>query len=233
MISLTIRVRTHSVISPCPPVTLAHTSRLVFFAYAVITTSTSTLYIDPEQLSPSTLSSQPGSSASSTSEKSGFASSLISADHLPSAVEIKHYTDIWADLTNLGANAQKVLVGNKASMKVLESINNATSRPTSSAAHIASTISSLPPVSTASATTSTAASTAEAKTSPVGILVRSPIADLKSIKNETEVYGFRACHVRDGVALARYFAWLEEVLEKGEEEVSEWKAAEVLEDYRS
>jgi len=47
------------------------------------------------------------------------------------------------------------------------------------------------------------------------------------------VSGFRACHVRDGVALARYFAWLEETLEQGKEEVSEWKGAEVLEKYRS
>jgi hypothetical protein len=32
--------------------------------------------------------------------------------------------------------------------------------------------------------------------------------------------------------LARYFAWLEETLEEGKEEVSEWGAASVLEKFR-
>src|ERR1700677_3091888 len=43
-------------------------------------------------------------------------------------------------------------------------------------------------------------------------IARSPIADLKAIKNATEIEGFRACHIRDGAALVRYFAWLEEQL---------------------
>ncbi|KAG8997408.1 hypothetical protein FRB94_007685 [Tulasnella sp. JGI-2019a] len=186
----------------------------VFFAYAVVTTTTSTLYIDPAQLS--ILASQSDSCASSVSGKSTSFTTKISPDHLPLGVKIKEYTDIWADLAILGSDAKKVLVDRKASLKVLESINNSgAAAPTSSVTHIASAISSTP------------------KGKPVGTLVRSPIADLKSIKNETEIYGFRACHVRDGVALARYFAWLEETLEKGEEEVSEWKAAEVLEKYRA
>ncbi|KAH6887859.1 putative Xaa-Pro aminopeptidase P [Coprinopsis sp. MPI-PUGE-AT-0042] len=64
-------------------------------------------------------------------------------------------------------------------------------------------------------------------------VVRSPVADLKAIKNETEIQGFRQCHIRDGAALARYFAWLEETLEEGKEEVSEYGAASVLEKFRS
>ncbi|KAG8853749.1 hypothetical protein FRB96_008003 [Tulasnella sp. 330] len=198
----------------------------VFFAYAVITTTTSTLYIDPVQLS--VVSSQPNSSASSASGKSSSFTTVISSDHLPLDLKIKPYTDIWTDLSTLGSNSTKVLVGSKASMKVLESINGDSaagdSTASSSAAHIVSMISPTP----ASSTQGKSGDAAKA----VGILVRSPIADLKTIKNETEIYGFRACHVRDGVALARYFAWLEEVLEKGEE-VSEWNAAEVLEKYRS
>ncbi|OBZ77612.1 putative Xaa-Pro aminopeptidase P [Grifola frondosa] len=35
------------------------------------------------------------------------------------------------------------------------------------------------------------------------VVVRSPVADLKSIKNETEIEGFRQCHIRDGAALVR------------------------------
>lgn len=48
---------------------------------------------------------------------------------------------------------------------------------------------------------------------------------------QTEIEGFRQCHIRDGAALIRYFAWLEEVLDKGEE-WNEFAAAGVLEDYR-
>jgi len=48
---------------------------------------------------------------------------------------------------------------------------------------------------------------------------------------QTEIEGFRQCHLRDGTALVRYFAWLEEVLHKGEK-WTEYDAAEVLENYR-
>ncbi|KAN0127202.1 hypothetical protein V8E53_015008 [Lactarius tabidus] len=41
-------------------------------------------------------------------------------------------------------------------------------------------------------------------------IARSPTAGLKAIKNATEIEGFRACRIRDGAALVRYFAWLEE-----------------------
>ncbi|KAF4120257.1 hypothetical protein GMORB2_3058, partial [Geosmithia morbida] len=42
--------------------------------------------------------------------------------------------------------------------------------------------------------------------------IRSPIGDAKAIKNEVELEGMRACHVRDGAALIEYFAWLEDQL---------------------
>lgn len=88
-------------------------------------------------------------------------------------------------------------------------------------------------------------------------IARSPAADLKSIKNETEIegnvlhsspichvyltsgmndlwvyIGFRQSHIRDGAALARYFAWLEEQLDNGVE-LNESQAADQLEKYRS
>jgi Xaa-Pro aminopeptidase len=37
----------------------------------------------------------------------------------------------------------------------------------------------------------------------------SPVMAMKAVKNATEVRGMRAAHVRDGVALARFFHWLE------------------------
>ncbi|KII91342.1 hypothetical protein PLICRDRAFT_38090 [Plicaturopsis crispa FD-325 SS-3] len=63
-------------------------------------------------------------------------------------------------------------------------------------------------------------------------IVRSPVADLKAIKNEVEIEGFRQSHIRDGAALARYFAWLEQQLENGVE-LNESEGADQLEAYRS
>lgn len=55
---------------------------------------------------------------------------------------------------------------------------------------------------------------------------------MKAIKNETEIEGFRQCHIRDGAALARYFAWLEEQLNNGVE-LNESQVADKLEKFRS
>ncbi|KAK7683444.1 hypothetical protein QCA50_013276 [Cerrena zonata] len=64
------------------------------------------------------------------------------------------------------------------------------------------------------------------------VIARSPVADLKAIKNETEVEGFRQSHIRDGAALARYFSWLEEQLNNGIE-LNESQGADQLEKFRS
>ena len=58
------------------------------------------------------------------------------------------------------------------------------------------------------------------------------VTDFKAIKNKTELEGFRKCHIRDGAALARYFAWLEEQLDKGVE-VNESQGSDQLAKYRS
>nr|XP_018266415.1 xaa-Pro aminopeptidase [Kwoniella dejecticola CBS 10117]OBR88573.1 xaa-Pro aminopeptidase [Kwoniella dejecticola CBS 10117] len=60
---------------------------------------------------------------------------------------------------------------------------------------------------------------------------RSIIEEFKAKKNATEIEGFRQSHIRDGVALARYFAWLEQVL-RNDEEWTEYDAATKLEEYR-
>ena len=46
---------------------------------------------------------------------------------------------------------------------------------------------------------------------------RSPVITLKSHKNDVELAGMRACHLRDGAALCRFFAWLEGAVARGEE----------------
>lgn len=63
-------------------------------------------------------------------------------------------------------------------------------------------------------------------------IVRSPVTELKAVKNATELDGFRQSHIRDGAALARYFAWLEEQLNEGAE-VNESQGADMLEKFRS
>lgn len=40
------------------------------------------------------------------------------------------------------------------------------------------------------------------------------MGDVKAVKNEAELKGMRACHIRDGAALIEYFAWLEQELPK-------------------
>jgi Xaa-Pro aminopeptidase len=44
----------------------------------------------------------------------------------------------------------------------------------------------------------------------------SPVFKLKSIKNEVEIEGYRRAMVKDGVALTRFFKWLEENVASGE-----------------
>jgi Xaa-Pro aminopeptidase len=52
----------------------------------------------------------------------------------------------------------------------------------------------------------------------------------KAIKTEAEQAGARAAHVRDGAAMARFLAWLDEVAETGR--IDEVSAAMKLEDFR-
>lgn len=63
--------------------------------------------------------------------------------------------------------------------------------------------------------------------------VRSPIGDAKAIKNETELEGMRKCHIRDGAALIKYFAWLEDQLVEKGAKIDEVEAADQLEKFRS
>jgi Xaa-Pro aminopeptidase len=63
--------------------------------------------------------------------------------------------------------------------------------------------------------------------------VRSPIGDAKAVKNETELEGMRACHIRDGAALTEYFAWLEDQLLTKGATLDEVDGADALEKIRS
>jgi len=58
-----------------------------------------------------------------------------------------------------------------------------------------------------------------------------PCTRLKAIKNETEIGGARAAHLRDGVAVTRFLAWLDANAPRGG--VDEISAAERLEAFRA
>ncbi len=59
----------------------------------------------------------------------------------------------------------------------------------------------------------------------------SPISLLKSIKNETELSGIRNAMLKDGVALTRFFMWLEENIASGE--LTEMSISDKLYDFRA
>ncbi len=61
--------------------------------------------------------------------------------------------------------------------------------------------------------------------------IPSPVDMMKSIKNETELNGFRNAMIKDGVALVKFYMWLEKAVPAGE--VSEVTVEEKLLEYRS
>lgn len=61
--------------------------------------------------------------------------------------------------------------------------------------------------------------------------IPSPVDLMKSIKNETEVEGFHNAMERDGVALVRFFMWLEKAVQN--EDIEELTIVEKLVEYRS
>ena len=58
------------------------------------------------------------------------------------------------------------------------------------------------------------------------------ITEIKAIKNPREIQGFRDCHIRDAIAVCKYFAWLENELHNGKV-WTEYTAAKILAEYRS
>lgn len=61
--------------------------------------------------------------------------------------------------------------------------------------------------------------------------IPSPVDRMKSMKNETELKGFRNAMIKDGVALVKFYIWLEKVVPTGT--VTEVNIEEKLREYRS
>jgi len=67
------------------------------------------------------------------------------------------------------------------------------------------------------------------KNSPV-VNAPSPVIMFKALKNKAELDGYRACHIRDGVAMVKYLHWLEGAVKEGG--VTEISSQEKLEAFR-
>ncbi len=69
--------------------------------------------------------------------------------------------------------------------------------------------------------------------SPACTVIRrdSPIAQLKAIRNQTEISGIRSAMLRDGVAMVRFLAWLDMAVASGKE--SELSITKKLEAFRA
>ncbi|EGW33588.1 uncharacterized protein SPAPADRAFT_60928, partial [Spathaspora passalidarum NRRL Y-27907] len=60
----------------------------------------------------------------------------------------------------------------------------------------------------------------------------SPVEELKGIKNEVELQGAKIAHLKDGRALVKFFAWLEDQLINKQELIDEIDADEKLTEFR-
>jgi Xaa-Pro aminopeptidase len=63
------------------------------------------------------------------------------------------------------------------------------------------------------------------------VLKLTPIALMKAVKNNVEIEGLKRAHIKDGVALANFFSWLEKAMESGHP-LTEISAADKLLEFR-
>lgn len=67
---------------------------------------------------------------------------------------------------------------------------------------------------------------------PTGIYRLSPVSLAKALKNDAELEGMRSCHLRDAAALAYFWVWIEEQINKNVK-LTEVEVAEKLLEFRS
>ncbi|KAL7422335.1 hypothetical protein Q5752_002981 [Cryptotrichosporon argae] len=60
-----------------------------------------------------------------------------------------------------------------------------------------------------------------------------PVDAAKALKNDVELQGFRNAYLRDGVAMVRWLAWLEQKIVKEKKDLGEWTAAQMLNKIRA
>ncbi|PHT63186.1 hypothetical protein T459_32995 [Capsicum annuum] len=67
---------------------------------------------------------------------------------------------------------------------------------------------------------------------PCAVYRSSPVALSKAVKNDSELEGMRNCHLRDAAALAQFWAWLEDEIQRGAV-LTEVEVADKLLEFRS
>ncbi|QPG74191.1 hypothetical protein FOA43_001515 [Brettanomyces nanus] len=65
------------------------------------------------------------------------------------------------------------------------------------------------------------------------IIVQSPIQGMKEVKNRVELQGQKKAQIKDGLALIRYFSWLEKKLTQDNDFINEYDAGLKLLEFRS
>ena len=63
------------------------------------------------------------------------------------------------------------------------------------------------------------------------VVLPAHVEEVKAVKNEVEIEGMRSAYIRDGVAMVRWFAWLDQKYSRGYE-ITEWEASEKLNLFR-
>lgn len=64
-------------------------------------------------------------------------------------------------------------------------------------------------------------------------IIASPVELAKSVKNPIELKGHKAAQIEDGVALIRYFAWLENELHNGNTSITEYGGSAKADEFRA
>ncbi|KAJ9114052.1 hypothetical protein QFC22_005872 [Naganishia vaughanmartiniae] len=175
----------------------------VFFSYAIVTSTECTLYIRPAALS-------------------ADVKSYLSQN----SVTVKPYESVWPDLEALGKHVAAALAGSSTAFQGQRKTKSGEAK----IEDILRKIENCDGKIMIGSHTSWAVALALGEGN---IVIRpSPIEDAKALKNPVELDGMRQCHIRDGAALARYFAWLEEQLQS-DNKLTEFEGATKLEEYRS
>lgn len=66
------------------------------------------------------------------------------------------------------------------------------------------------------------------------LIDQDPVEHTKAVKTDREIKGLRDCNIRDGAALVKYFAWLEnELVVKGNTGLTEYEAAQQCSKFRA
>lgn len=189
----------------CLALTAASLIPVVFYAYAVLTFDKTVLFIDNTQVDDG-IRAHLGDSVEIQPYESifGYLKNLTDSLSLsPDKVSYSMLTRVFSCLRHI----QRLLLGQNASLAIASSIGFVRLLQTRS--FLFSSVQQ-----------------------DNALIAPSPVAAAKAVKNETELTGFRECHVRDGTALVRYFAWLEDQLNAGAE-LNESQVADKLEEYRS